>query len=49
MKVGLAVLLKHFKFSINERTEVPLKIEPFSFTLLAKSGIFLDVEDVTAN
>ncbi|KAF2881448.1 hypothetical protein ILUMI_24734 [Ignelater luminosus] len=47
-KVGLAVLLKHFKFSLHGKTKVPLQIEPFSFTLLAKSGIFLDVEDIIA-
>ncbi|KAF2882933.1 hypothetical protein ILUMI_23238 [Ignelater luminosus] len=45
-KVGLTMLLKHFRFSLNEKTKVPLEIEPYSFTLLPKSGIFLNVEEI---
>lgn len=44
-KVGLTMLLKHFRFFLNEKTKVPIEIEPFSFTLLPKS-VFLDVEEV---
>lgn len=40
------MLLKHFKISLNEETDVPLKIEPLSFTLMSKSKIYLDIEEV---
>lgn len=43
-KVGLAVLLKNFHFSVNSKTEVPLKFDPQSFTLVPVSGVWLNVE-----
>ncbi|KAF2894152.1 hypothetical protein ILUMI_12021, partial [Ignelater luminosus] len=45
-KVGLAFLLKHFRFSINKKTSVPLVMDPFTFLLTAKDGIWLDVEKI---
>ncbi|KAF2892006.1 hypothetical protein ILUMI_14167, partial [Ignelater luminosus] len=45
-KVGLAFLLKQFRFSVNKKTSVPLKMDPFTFILSAKDGIWLDVEKI---
>ncbi|KAJ3656091.1 hypothetical protein Zmor_015192 [Zophobas morio] len=41
-KVGLSVLLKNYKFSINSKTQVPLKLTPTSFTLSPEGGVWLD-------
>ncbi|KAF2897255.1 hypothetical protein ILUMI_08920 [Ignelater luminosus] len=45
-KVGLAFLLKHFKFSVNKKTNVPLIMDPFTLILSTKDGIWLDVEKI---
>lgn len=45
-KVGLAILLKNFKFSLNAKTVVPVEMDPFSFILTSKTGIFLDTKKV---
>ncbi|KAF2894085.1 hypothetical protein ILUMI_12095 [Ignelater luminosus] len=46
VKVGLVVLLKDYKFVLNKKTQVPLEMEPLSFTLTPKNGIFVDIEKV---
>ncbi|XP_013112033.2 cytochrome P450 6a9 isoform X1 [Stomoxys calcitrans] len=45
-RVGLAYLLRHFKFSVCEETKVPLVLDKRSFVLSSKDGIFLKVEKV---
>lgn len=45
-RVGLAYLLKHFKFSANAETEIPLIMNPKSFVVNSLNGIFLKVEKV---
>uniref|UniRef100_A0A1I8NNF1 Cytochrome P450 n=1 Tax=Stomoxys calcitrans TaxID=35570 RepID=A0A1I8NNF1_STOCA len=42
--VGLAVLLKNFKFSTCERTPIPMKYDKKSFLVSSESGIYLKVE-----
>ncbi|KAL7738273.1 hypothetical protein ACLKA6_006604 [Drosophila palustris] len=44
--VGLAVLLKNFKFSPAKATEIPLQIHKTSFFLQTQGGIVLNVEKV---
>ncbi|KAF2886191.1 hypothetical protein ILUMI_19982 [Ignelater luminosus] len=43
-KVGLAVLLRNYKFSLNHKTKTPLKMDPFSFILSVEGGIWLNAE-----
>jgi len=43
-KVGLSILLKNYKFSINKKTVQPIFMDPYSFILTSKTGIFLDAE-----
>lgn len=43
-KVGLAILLNEYKFTINERTQVPLLFDSKNFILSAKDGIWLNIE-----
>ncbi|KAF2892518.1 hypothetical protein ILUMI_13655 [Ignelater luminosus] len=43
VKVGLAVLLKDYKFTVNSRTQTPLIMDPASFISTAKGGIWLNV------
>lgn len=45
-RVGLAVLLKNFKFTLNPKTTVPLKFDPQSFTLSPLGGVWLNVQPV---
>lgn len=45
-RVGLAYLLRHFKFSVCEQTEIPLVWSKTSFVLATKNGIFLKVEKI---
>lgn len=46
-KVGLAYILKNFKFTLNEQTKTPLEIDPLQFILTAKNTIYLN--SVTVN
>lgn len=46
-KVGLATLLKNYRFSVSSRTKVPLEIDPTNFVLSAKDGIWLELERLT--
>ncbi|GJQ73206.1 Cyp6a9 [Trypoxylus dichotomus] len=41
VKIGLAMLLKEFEFSVNPRTKVPLEID-LGFVMTVKGGIWLD-------
>ncbi|XP_064212050.1 cytochrome P450 monooxygenase isoform X1 [Tribolium castaneum] len=41
-KVGLSVLLKNYKFSINSKTKLPLQLDPKSFIMSTEGGIWLD-------
>ncbi|KAM7343841.1 putative cytochrome P450 6a21 [Cochliomyia hominivorax] len=45
-RVALAYLLRHFKFSICEKTEIPLVLDKTSVLLAAKNGIHLKVERI---
>ncbi|KAK5638811.1 hypothetical protein RI129_013106 [Pyrocoelia pectoralis] len=44
--VGLALLLKNFRFTMSERTPLPLKIDPRSFLLAVEGDIWLNVDKV---
>ncbi|ALC41925.1 Cyp6a21 [Drosophila busckii] len=45
-RIGLAMLIKHFKFSVCDQTPIPIKYHKESFLIAAESGIFLKVERV---
>ncbi|KAH8299853.1 hypothetical protein KR044_006975, partial [Drosophila immigrans] len=45
-KIGLISLLRHFKFGVSDRTEVPLILDKRSFPLSTKHGIHLKVEQI---
>ncbi|GFG30581.1 hypothetical protein Cfor_10498 [Coptotermes formosanus] len=42
-KVGLALLLSNFEFSVCEKTKQPLELNPKSFIISAKGGIWLKI------
>jgi len=41
-KVALTVLIKHFKFTINEKTQLPFKMDPKSIVSSVKGGVWLN-------
>lgn len=43
IKIGVAFLLTKYKVEKCEKTTIPLKFNPTSFTLTTKSGIWLKV------
>lgn len=43
-RVGLAYLVRNFKFSVSDKTEIPIEIDKRSFALTSKNGIFIKVE-----
>lgn len=43
-KIGLTSVLKDFKVSLNEKTRLPLKMDPTSPVTTAKGGIWLNIE-----
>ncbi|KAH8354876.1 hypothetical protein KR093_000180, partial [Drosophila rubida] len=45
-RIGLAMLVKNFKFSVCEQTPIPMKYNKSSFLLNSESGIFLHVERI---
>ncbi|BFG06192.1 cytochrome P450 6a2 [Drosophila madeirensis] len=45
-RVGMAQLLNKFKFSVCDKTEIPLKYEPKSFVLGSIGGIYLRLERI---
>ncbi|KAK4878993.1 hypothetical protein RN001_007139 [Aquatica leii] len=46
IKIGLSVLLKNYRFSLNEKTELPLKLNPKTFTLSPLGSVWVDVEKI---
>ncbi|KAK4878665.1 hypothetical protein RN001_011171 [Aquatica leii] len=45
-KLGLAILIRNFQFSVNSKTKIPIEIDPTNLILSAKDPIWLDVHDV---
>ncbi|XP_020798127.1 probable cytochrome P450 6a14 [Drosophila serrata] len=45
-KIGIVSLLRHFKFGISKKTEIPLELSTRSPTLSSKHGIHLKVERI---
>lgn len=45
-RVALAYLLYNFRFSVCERTEIPLVLDKSSVLLSAKNGVYLKVEQI---
>ncbi|XP_037949037.1 cytochrome P450 6a2-like [Teleopsis dalmanni] len=45
-RIGLALLMKNFKFSVCEETQIPIVFDVTSFVLSAKDGIHLRVEKI---
>ncbi|KAF2898969.1 hypothetical protein ILUMI_07205 [Ignelater luminosus] len=43
-KVGLTVLLRNYKFSLNHKTKTPLKMDPYSYMLSVEGDIWLNAE-----
>nr|WCC58070.1 cytochrome P450 [Pharsalia antennata] len=43
-KVGLTSILRKFKVTLNEKTEVPLKMNPRAFVTTSEGGIWLNLE-----
>ncbi|KAK9702063.1 Cytochrome P450 [Popillia japonica] len=46
VKVGLALLIKNFKFKMNPRTVLPIKLDPKNVLTEILEGIWLDVERI---
>ncbi|KAF5285604.1 hypothetical protein FQA39_LY16573 [Lamprigera yunnana] len=42
IKVALTLLLKQYQFSVHHKTTIPVELEPYSFTLVPKSGIYVN-------
>ncbi|GLV36673.1 Cytochrome P450 6a20 [Carabus blaptoides fortunei] len=47
-KVGLAVILKNFKCSVNGKTKLPIVMSPESFMTTPEGGIWLDLHKITS-
>ena len=45
-KVGLVALLKNFKFSLSDKTDVPLQLDKLAALIMPKDDIHLKVEKV---
>ncbi|KAF2896691.1 hypothetical protein ILUMI_09488 [Ignelater luminosus] len=45
-KVGLTVLVKHFKFTLHPKTSIPLDFDPQSVILSVQEGIWLKAERI---
>lgn len=43
-RLGIAMLLKHFKFTIGPETEIPVKIDKSHHLCVNEGGIYLNVE-----
>lgn len=46
VKVGLVSLLTHFKFTVNEKTQFPIRYEPKNPNIAVLGGIWLDAEKI---
>lgn len=47
VKVTLAVLIKHYKFTLHSKTRVPLQMEPANFIMAPLGGVWLSTEKVS--
>ncbi|TDG38385.1 hypothetical protein AWZ03_015193, partial [Drosophila navojoa] len=45
-RIGLAMLIKNFKFSVCEKTTIPIKYDKTTFVVASDGGIYLKVERV---
>jgi len=45
-RIGLIMLLRHFKFTLSSKTPVPLKLQKNTFILAPEGGLWLDVSPV---
>lgn len=45
-RIGLALLIKNFKFSVCSQTTIPMKFDKKLFLIASKSGIYLKVERI---
>ncbi|XP_018319272.1 probable cytochrome P450 6a13 [Agrilus planipennis] len=45
-KVGLVTMLKDYKFTLNPKTQLPIKFEPFQFVITAQGGIWVEPHTV---
>ncbi|KAF2894453.1 hypothetical protein ILUMI_11715, partial [Ignelater luminosus] len=45
-KMGLTILLKNYKFTLNEKTKVPLRMDPLAFVYTVEGDIWLNVETI---
>ncbi|GJQ83415.1 Cyp6a9 [Trypoxylus dichotomus] len=46
VKIGMAILLKNYKFTINTKTKLPIEFERNSFLLKVKGDIWLDATKI---
>ncbi|KAF2889163.1 hypothetical protein ILUMI_17010, partial [Ignelater luminosus] len=46
-KVGLAVLLKNYRFTLNPRTRSPLLVDPKTFIMSPVGSVWLNAEKLT--
>ncbi|XP_058979639.1 probable cytochrome P450 6a21 [Musca domestica] len=44
--IGLALLLKNFKFSVCDKTQIPVKLDKTNFLVSAEGAVFLKVEKI---
>lgn len=44
VKLGLVVLLRRFRFSLNAKTEEPIKLGPWAPDMMPTSGVWLNVQ-----
>lgn len=45
-RLGLATLLKNFKFTLNDKTIHPIRFDPKNMTMTPLGGIWLNTERV---
>ncbi|KAF2881983.1 hypothetical protein ILUMI_24186 [Ignelater luminosus] len=46
IRMGLTLLLKDYKITLNEKTKVPLKMDPFAFVYTVEGDVWLNVEKI---
>ena len=46
VRIGLAYLLKNYKFSVCSKTQIPIRYDKKSFLITTESGIYLKVERI---
>lgn len=47
-KVGLALVVKNFEFSLGGKVTLPIRMEPFSFFLTTQETMWLNVKKIQA-